>query len=40
MSVGFNNNVVFANTGKIIDYQKSFNDNYTKILNVFLPPSF
>lgn len=40
MSVGFNNNIVFANTGKIIDYQKSFNDNYAKILNVFLPPSF
>lgn len=40
MSVGFNNTIVFANTGKVMDYQKSFSDNYAKILKVFLPPNF
>lgn len=38
--VGFNNIIVFNNNGKIIDYQKSYNKEYAKILNIFLPLNF
>lgn len=40
MSVGFNHIIVFANTGKISDYQKSYNDNYAKTVKCFLPLNF
>lgn len=39
MSVGFNHVITFANTGKVTDYQKNFNDNYAKIIKCFLPLS-
>lgn len=38
--VGFNNVIVFNNTGKVSDYQKSYNDNYAKTLKVYLPAYF
>lgn len=38
--VGYNNIITFNNNGKVTDYQKAYNDNYAKILNVFLPLSF
>lgn len=38
--VGFINSIVFNNNGKIIDYQKSYNDNYSKILNIYLPLNY
>lgn len=38
--VGFNNIIVFNNNGKITDYQKSYNNEYAKIVNIFLPLNF
>ena len=29
--VGFNNVIVFNNNGKVVDYQKAYNDEYGKI---------
>lgn len=37
MSVGFNHKIVFANTGKVSDFQKCFNDNYGKLVSCYLP---
>lgn len=38
--VGFKHKITFNNNGKITDYQKSYNDNYSKIVEVFLPLNF
>lgn len=38
--VGFNNNLVLGKRGKIYDYQKSYNNENSKLLNVFLPLNF
>lgn len=38
--VGFNTTIVFNNNGKIIDYQKAYNQNYGKTVNIFLPLNF
>lgn len=40
MSVGFNYVITFNNNGKISDYQKSFNNNYAKIVKIFLPLNY
>ena len=40
MSVGFNFVVTLDKQGKITDYQKSYNDNYAKIVKVFFPLCF
>lgn len=35
--VGFNHIITFKNTGKVSDYQKAYNNNYSKTLKVYLP---
>lgn len=40
MSVGFNHVITFANTGKVTDYQKSYTENYAKIIKCYLPLNF
>lgn len=37
MSVGFNHIIAFNRKGKVVDYQKSYNDNYAKTIRCFLP---
>lgn len=37
MSVGFNHIITFSRTGKVTDYQKNYNDNYSKTIKCFLP---
>ena len=38
--VGFIYNITFNQNGKIIDYQKSYNNTYGKVINIFLPLNF
>lgn len=38
--VGFSHNIILNDYGKIEDYQKNYNQNYSKILNVYLPLKF
>lgn len=40
MSVGFNKIITFDEQGKITDYQKSFSNNYSKIVKIYLPMKF
>ena len=38
--VGFNHIITFNQNGKITDYQKSYNKEYAKKLNIYLPLNF
>ena len=37
MSVGFNHIIIFNNNGKIVDYQKAYNNQYAKTVKIFFP---